>query len=151
MKKNLKTILISGIASTLTAVIIFVSGGSTVLVALLGGAGIIAIPSFMHLNSIKNNKNNTSYIEQTDSIQNLSDIIIEDNELNQNDQVYVLASQEKDTQTRQSIPPIKQYDDNPMIQELITIDALSQKEDILVRIRKKETEERFKENDEHKK
>jgi len=146
MKKDLKTILITALASTLTAVIIFVSGGGVVIATLLGGAGIIAIPSLMHLNNMKHTQKQTSFIEQRDSVENIS----KENDLDlQNAQVYIINQQE--TETKQSIPPIKQYDDNLLIQRLITTDALSQQEDILVRIRKKETEERLKENNNQKK
>ena len=147
MKKDLKVILMTGIASLVTAVIIFISGGGVVIATLLGGTGILTIPNLIHLNDKRNNKNNTNYIEQPNDIQSNTQVI-NNNELNlQNEEIYVLSSQKKDSESKQSIAPIKQYDDDIMIQKLITIDALSQKENVLVRIRKKETEE----NNNHKK
>ena len=145
MKKDLKVILMSGIASVVTATIIFISGGGVVIATLLGGTGILTIPSLMHQKDKRNNKKDTSYIEQIDEIQSNTQVI------NTDEEIYVLSSQKTDSESKQSIAPIKQYDDNLIIQELITIDALTQKENVLVRIRKKETEENFKENNKHKK
>lgn len=138
----------TGIASVITATIIFVSGGGVVFATLLGGAGILAIPNFVHLNDKRDNKNNTFYISQTDEIKSNVDI----KEINiQNDQVYILNTEKTKQEAIQSIAPIKQYDDNLMVQKLITIDALSQKEKVLVRVRKKETEENLKEINSNKK
>ena len=135
MKKDLKVILMSGIASVVTATIIFISGGGIVIATLLGGTGFLTIPNFINQKNKRNNKNNTSYIYQIDDVKNSKQTI-----------------EELDLQTKekQSITPIKQYDDL-MVQELITIDALTQKEKVLVRTRKKETEEKFKENNNYKK
>lgn len=135
MKKDLKVILMTGIASIATATIIFISGGGIVIATLLGGTGFLTIPNFINQKNKRNNKNNTSYIYQIDDIKNTKQTI-----------------EELDLQTKekQSITPIKQYDDL-MVQELITIDALTQKEKVLVRTRKKETEEKFKENNNYKK
>ena len=145
MKKDLKVILMSGIASVVTATIIFISGGGVVIATLLGGTGILTIPSLMHQKDKRNNKKATSYIEQIDEIQSNTQVI------NTDEEIYVLSSQKTDSESKQSIAPIKQYDDNLIIHELITIDALTQKENGLIRIRKKETEENFKENNNHKK
>ena len=136
MKKDLKVILMSGIASIATATIIFISGGGIVIATLLGGTGFLTIPNFINQKNKRNNKNNTSYIYQIDDIKNTKQTI-----------------EELDLQTKekQSITPIKQYGDDLMVQELITIDALTQKENVSVRIRKKETEEKFKENNNYKK
>ncbi len=135
MKKNLKVILMTGIISVLTATIIFISGGGVAIATLLGGTGFLTIPSVIQLNDKKYNKNHTHYTEQTENIQNNNQIINKDKE------TYVLAPSKLEIKTRQSIAPIKQYDENLSIQKLITIDAFSQKENILVRTRKKETKE----------
>lgn len=135
MKKDLKVILMTGIASVLTATIIFISGGGVVIATLLGGTGILTIPSAMYLNEKRNNKNNTHYIEQLDNIQSNNQVI------NQNKEIHLLSTTKVGTKFRQSIAPIKQYDDNFVVQKLITVDALSQKESVLVRTRKKETKE----------
>ena len=140
MKKDLKVILMSAIASITTATIIFVSGGGVVIATLLGGAGILTIPSIVHLNDKRNNKNNTYSIVETDEIQNDIQVI------NVDEEVYELNSKKTDSESKQSIAPIKRYDDKLIVQELITIDALTQKESVLVRTRKKEKEEKFKEN-----
>ena len=150
MKKNLKVMLISGIASVLTATVIFVSGGSTLIVALLGGAGAFTIPGVIHLNSMENkSKSNHPYAEQTDYIPNALEI------LNLSEEpVSVINLSETDTQNRVVIAPIKQYDDakeQSIITELITTDALSQQENILVKRRKKETEEKVTPKDNYKK
>ena len=135
MKKDLKVILMSGIASVVTATIIFISGGGIVIATLLGGTGFLTIPNFINQKNKRNNKNNTSYVYQIDNIENTKQTI---------------EKLDLQTKEKQSITPIKQYDDL-MVQELITIDALTQKESVLVRIRKKETEEKFKENNNYKK
>ena len=135
MKKDLKVILMTGIASVLTATIIFISGGGVVIATLLGGTGILTIPSAMYLNEKRNNKNNTHYLEQLENIQGNNQVINNDKE------IYLLSTTKIESKSRQSIAPIKQYDDNLMVQKLITIDALSQKENVLVRTRKKETKE----------
>ena len=135
MKKKLKIILMTGIASVLTATIIFISGGGVVIATLLGGTGILTIPSAMYLNEKRNNKNNTHYLEQLENIQSNNQVI------NQDKEIYLLNTTKIESKSRQSIAPIKQYDDNLILQKLITIDALSQKENVLVRTRKKETEE----------
>ena len=131
MKKDLKVILMTGMASVLTATVIFISGGGVVVATLLGGTGILTIPRVIHLNDKRNNKNDTHYIEQIENIQSNNLVINKDKE------IYVLST----IKSRRSIAPIRQYDDNLMVQKLIIIDALSQKENILVRTRKKETKE----------
>ena len=118
MKKK-KAMIMSGIASVLAAVIIYVSGGQVIFAALLGGAGLCTIPSIIY---IKETEKNITQIEEKIIIEKSSEISkIKTNEL-------------------VKISPIKQYDDI-VIPELITIDALTQKEKNLVRTRKKETEE----------
>ena len=135
MKKDLKVILMTGITSVLTATIIFISGGGVVIATLLGGTGILTIPSVMYLNDKRNNKNNTHYLEQTENIKSNNQVI------NNDKKIYLLSTTKVESKSIQSIAPIKQYDDNLILQKLITIDALSQKENVLVRTRKKETEE----------
>ena len=90
-----------------------------------------------------NNKKDASYIEQIDDVQNKSGII-HNVETLKNNQVNTLSSKKTEQEPTQSIAPIKQYDDELIVQKLITVDALSQKEKALVRIRKKETEENLK-------
>lgn len=123
--KNKKTILISGIASLMTAIIICISGGQILIASLLGGLGICTIPRILNLN--KTQKDNEIYIQEEKHLENLNEI---SEDTKKNSDIIV-------------IEPIKQYNDQ-IIPELITIDALTQKENILVRIRKKETEEKLK-------
>lgn len=118
MKKK-KAMIMSGIASVLAAVIIYVSGGQVIFAALLGGAGLCTIPSAIY---IKETEKNITQIEEKIILEKSSEI----SKINTNEVV--------------KISPIKQYDDI-VIPELITIDALTQKEKNLVRTRKKETEE----------
>mgnify|MGYP003299067975 CR=1 FL=1 len=106
MKKDLKVILMTGIASVLTATIIFISGGGVVIATLLGGTGILTIPSAMYLNDKRNNKNNTHYLEQLENIQSNNQVI------NQDKEIYLLSTTKIESKSRQSIAPIKQYDDN---------------------------------------
>ena len=96
----------TGIASVLTATIIFISGGGVVIATLLGGTGILTIPSAMYLNDKRNNKNNTHYLEQLENIQSNNQVI------NQDKEIYLLSTTKIESKSRQSIAPIKQYDDN---------------------------------------
>ena len=124
--KNKKTMLISVIASLMTTAIIYISGGQIVITSLLGGLGICTIPGIIHLK--KSHKNNIVYIQEENRLECLNEII-DDNKEKTNNRVV--------------IAPIKQYQEE-IIPELITIDALTEKENVLVRIRKKETEDKLK-------
>lgn len=126
--KNKKTMLISVIASLITAIIIYISGGQIVIASLLGGVGIFTIPGILNLKNP--HKNNTIYIQEENQLDYLDEILDEPKEIDEKNDTMVIA-------------PIKQYNDQ-LIPELITIDALTQKENVLVRIRKKETEEKLK-------
>lgn len=132
--KNKKTILMTTIASLTTAIMIYISGGQIVIASLLGGLGICAIPGIIHLNNSQ--KNNTTYIQEENNLEHLEEILDDTKEKENNDRVV--------------IAPIKQYNEQ-LLPELITIDALTQKESVLVRIRKKETEEKIKQPKELKK
>ena len=135
--------IISGIASVLTAVIIYVSGGQVLVAALIGGTSLI--PGAIYL---KNTEKNITQIEEENLFENTSEILgnIEGTEL-YDQQVYTISSDKTEINDRVAIAPIKRYDDMVM-PELITIDALTQKENNLVRIRKKETEEHLKQRNE---
>ena len=140
--KNKKAMVISGIAAVLTAVIIYVSGGQVLVAALLGGASFI--PGAIYL---KGTEKNITQIEGENLLDNCSKILGNTEEIDITEhQVYVVTNDKTETNDRVEIAPIKQYDD--IMPELITIDALTQKENNLVRIRKKETKENLKQRNE---
>jgi len=140
--KNKKAMIASGIASVLTAVIIYVSGGQVLVAALIGGASFI--PGAIYL---KGTEKNITQIEGENLLDNCSKILGNTEEIDLDEQQFYVATNDK-TENNElvGIAPIKQYDD--IIPELITIDALTQKENNLVRIRKKATEENLKQRNE---
>ena len=137
--KNKKTMIMSSLAAILTAVIIYVSGGQVLIATLLGSAGIFTIPGAIYLKGKE--KNTKTHIKEENSLKNYSQIF-NNNQTPESskEQIYIVNSDKKDNNDRATIAPIKQYDES-IIPELITIDALSQKKSVLVRIRKKETKE----------
>ena len=144
--KNKKAMIISGIASVLTAVIIYVSGGQVLVAALIGGTSLI--PGAIYL---KGTEKNVTQIDRENLLDNSSEILgnIEETELDEQ-QVYVVTNDKTENSDRVVIAPIKQYNES-LLPELITIDAFTQKENNLVRIRKKETEENLRQRNELKK
>lgn len=140
--KNKKAMIASGIASVLTAVIIYVSGGQVLVAALIGGASFI--PGAIYL---KGTEKNITQIEGENLLDNCSKILGNTEEIDLDEQQFYVATNDK-TENNElvGIAPIKQYDD--IMPELITIDALTQKENNLVRIRKKATEENLKQRNE---
>lgn len=144
--KNKKAMIISGIASVLTAVIIYVSGGQVLVAALIGGASFI--PGAIYL---KESEKNITQIEEENILVNSSKILgnTEETELDEQ-QVYVVINAKTEDNARVAIAPITQYDE-PLLPELITIDAFTQKENNLIRVRKKETKENLKQRNELKK
>ena len=144
--KNKKAMIISGIASVLTAVIIYVSGGQVLVAALIGGTSLI--PGAIYL---KGTEKNITHIDGENLLDNSYEMLgnIEETELDEQ-QVYVVTNDKTENNDRVVIAPIKQYNES-LLPELITIDAFTQKENNLVRIRKKETEENLRQRNELKK
>ena len=144
--KNKKTMIISGIASVLTATIIYVSGGQVLVAAILGGASFI--PGAIYL---KSTEKNIIQIEEETILNNSSEILVNTYETDlDKQQVDMIINDKTENNNKVAIAPIKRYDDVE-IPELITIDAFTQKENNLVRIRKKETEEKLRQHNELKK
>ena len=137
--KNKKAMIISGIASVLTAVIIYVSGGQILVATLIGGTSLI--PGAIYL---KGTKKNVTQIDRENLLDNSSEMLGNSEEKKLDEQkVYVVTNDKEENNDRVVIAPIKQYDKS-LLPELITIDAFTQKENNLVRIRKKETEDKLK-------
>ena len=144
--KNKKTILISTIASLITAIIIYISGGQFIIASLLGGVGICTVPGILHLKNLQ--KNNIIYTQKENHSEYFDKILDVPKEIDE--KVKQINKNTRENRERVIIAPIKQYNDK-LLPQLITIDALTQKENILVRIRKKETEEKIKQPKELKK
>lgn len=146
MKRSLKTMLISGIASLLTATILFVSGGSSIIITILGGAGICIIPGSIHLNNIAQNelrkKQIKQFLQEINYSQNSDKFICRDKQSELYGKEIYLDNNKKyefeNEKTTQLTEEIKIEHD--LIYELITTPAVSQEENInrLVRKRKKE-------------
>ena len=146
MKNKLNKKIISAIALLLTAGVIQISGGSIILVAILGGFGFSLLPRMFQLNNIQNEKTNYTVTTKNEEHSNDSlNYTLNNQEFSLNETNFYYNCIDFDNNKIVVVNEKNRNDEHiSLIQEIETTPALTQQENINRLVRKKETKNRYK-------